>query len=180
MIKKGPWQVKNSKSVYKNPWLHVYEDQVIQPNGDKGAFTVVEMKMGISVLVMDDTNNVYLTKEFKYGIGKESLETISGGIDRGEDKLEAAKRELKEELGIVAEEWIDLGVIDPFTSVVVSPNYMYLARKLKFSKPNPEGTEIIKILKIKFDEVVKLVMESKITHGASVAVILKAKNYLGF
>ena len=92
--------------------------------------------------------------------------------------LDAAKRELREELGIEAEEWIELGYVNPFTSVVHSPGFLFLARKLRFTTQQREGTEIIRVLKMPFDKAVRLVMENKITHGQSVALILKAKEYL--
>lgn len=179
MNAKGPWKVTNSKNIYKNPWISVKEDEVIRPDGTKGIFGVVEMKPGVTILPYDDRGNVYLTKEYHYAVERETIEAISGGIDENEDKLEAAKRELEEETGIIASELIDLGVIDPFTTVVVSPNHLFLAKGLNFSEANPEETEDIKVIKTPMTEAIKMVMDSKITHGASVAVILKAKDYLG-
>ena len=52
-----------------------------------------------------------LTKEYHYAVERETIEVISGGIDKDEDKRDAAKRELKEETGILANELIDLGVL---------------------------------------------------------------------
>ena len=178
-IKKGPWTITDSKTVYKNPWINVREDKVIRPDGKEGIFGVVEMKPGVSVLPIDDEGSVYLIKEYHYAVECETVEAVSGGIDKGEAKEEAAKRELKEETGIIANEWIDLGAIDPFTTVVVSPNYLFLARGLEFSKAGPEGTENIKVIKTSLEEAIKLVMGSKITHGATTTLILKAKDYLG-
>jgi len=137
-IKKGLWTITESKKIYENPWISVKEDKVIRPDGKDGIFGVVEMKPGVSVLPLDNEGNVYLTKEYHYAVERETIEVISGGIDKDEDKEDAAKRELQEETGIVATELVDLGVVDPFTSVVVSPNYLYLAKGLAFSEANPE------------------------------------------
>jgi 8-oxo-dGTP pyrophosphatase MutT (NUDIX family) len=179
-IKKGPWTITDSKTVYKNPWINVREDKVIKPDGKEGIFGVVEMKPGVSILPIDDEGNVYLTKEYHYAVECETVEAISGGIDKGESKEDASKRELKEETGITANEWIDLGVIDPFTTVIASPNYMFLAKGLEFSKASPEDTENIKVMKVSMKEAIQWVMESKITHGATTTLILKAKDYLGY
>lgn len=179
MIRKnGPWTIKDSTVKYKNPWLEVREDQIIRPDGKDGIFGVVNMKAGVSVLPFDDEGYVYLTDEFHYAIEQDSVETISGAIDDGEKPLEAAKRELEEELGIKAEEWIELGMINPFTTVITSPAYLFLAKKITFGKPHQEGTENVKEVKVKFEEAVKLVMESKITHGPSCVLILKTKEFL--
>jgi len=178
-IKKGPWTVIDSKTVYRNPWIDVREDKVIRPDGKDGVFGVVKMKPGITILPVDDQKNVYLTQEYRYAIERETVEAVSGGIDEGENKELAAKRELKEELGITANEWIDLGVVDPFTNAIESPSYIFLAKGLNFSGSNPEGTERIKIVKTPFKQAIKWVMENKITHGATATLILKAKDYLG-
>lgn len=127
---KGPWQVKSTKTIYKNPWMKITEDKVLRPDGKDGIFGVVQMKPGVTILAIDSKNNVYLTEGYHYAVGRISLEAISGGIDKDETKLDAAKRELKEESGLVAGKWTYLGVIDPFTTVVTSPNHLYLAQDL--------------------------------------------------
>lgn len=178
MIKRGPWKIKKKILKYKNPWIEVHEDQVVRPDGKPGIFGVVNMKSGISVLPMDDKGYVYLTNEFHYAIGRKTIEAVSGAIERKEKPIKAAKRELREELGMVAEKWTNLGIVDPFTTVIKSPAHLFLARSLSFVAKNPEGTEIIKMIKIKLEGAVKMVMESKITHGPSCVLILKVKNYL--
>lgn len=176
--KNGQFIIKSSVQKYKNPWITVTEDQVIRPDGKPGIFGVVRMKAGISVLPMDEDGYVYMTEEFHYVLGKECIEVVSGGIDSNEDPIGSAKRELKEELGIEAEEWVDLGVVNPFTTVVESPAKIFLARKLKFGKDDQEATENIKLVKVKLEEAVKMVMESVITHGPSCVLILKVNEYI--
>ena len=123
--KNGPWRVIESAVKYENPWISVREDKVLRPDGKEGIFGVVNMVPGVSVLPVDDEGNVYLVKEYKYGTEKETIEVISGGYEAGEDRLGAVRRELKEETGLEAAEIIELGFIDPFTSVINCPNYLY-------------------------------------------------------
>jgi len=177
-IKKGSWTVVGSKVVYKNPWIKVREDKVIRPDGKNGIFGIVTMKKGVTILPYDDNGKVYLTKEYQYSVERVSIEAISGGIDDKESILDAAKRELKEEAGLVAEDWVDFSFVDPFTSVVVSPNYLYLVRGLSRVKQNQEGTETIKIIKVPFSKALDWAMNGKITHSATVVLILKAAIYL--
>ena len=177
--KKGPWTVTESRSVYRNPWITVREDKVVQPDGDEGVFGVVEMKPGVLVLPVDDDGNAYLVREYRYTLDRETIEAIAGGIDADEPAKEAARRELREEGGITAEEWLELGVIDQLTEVVVAPCHLFLARRLAFAPPKREGTESIKVVKVPFDQALGWVMDNTITHAGSVALILKAKRYLG-
>jgi ADP-ribose pyrophosphatase len=175
----GPFVINESNVKYKNNWIEVVEDKVTRPNGQPGLFGIVNYISGVAVLPLDEEGFVYLTEEFHYALEAADIEAVSGGIDPGEEPSAAAKRELKEELGIEATEWIDLGTVNPFTTVIKSPQRMYLAKQLTFGESHQEETEDIKLVKIKFEEAVKMAMDSKITHGPSALLILKAKNYLG-
>ena len=178
MNQKGPFKQIDSREIYKNKWINLREDKVIRPDGKEGIFGIIEMKGGSSVLAMTDNGLVYLTKEYKYGIGRDSLELMSGGMDMGETPLRAAQRELREELGLEAKEWIDLGFVDPFTTIIKSPNYMFLARGVSEIDWTPDEGEPLEIIKVPFSKAIQMVMESQITHSASCVLILKAARYL--
>jgi ADP-ribose pyrophosphatase len=178
MEQRGPWKVIKKALKYQNPWMEVVEDEVIRPDGKGGIFGTVRIKDGISVLALDDEGYAYLTDEFHYALGRHSIEVVSGGIESHETPVEAAKRELQEELGIIAEHWTHLGNVHPFTTTVNSNAILFLAEKLTFTKPKPEGTEKISTIKVKFDHIVNKVHESEITHAQSCVLILKTDNLL--
>src|ERR1019366_5564826 len=102
----------------------------------------------VCVLAMDADGSVYLTEEFHYAVGRVTLEAVSGGIEAGETPLDTAQRELREELGIVAGKWTELGVVDPFTANVVSPTRLFLAQELTFAETKHEGTELIRSVRV--------------------------------
>ena len=91
---------------------------------------------------------------------------------------DAARRELREELGIEAEEWTELGVVDLDTSIVNCRAHLFLARRLKFSEKDEDATEEIEPVRLTLAEAVHWVMESRITHGPTCALILKAARLL--
>jgi ADP-ribose pyrophosphatase len=169
----GPWKIVASHEVYRDPWISVRKDDVIRPDGKNGTYSYVHLKPGVCVVAVDDDGFIYLTEEFHYGVGRSTIEGVSGGIEPGEDALITAQRELKEEIGIDAEEWRDLGIVDPFTANVVSPTRLYLARGLHFGDHAPEGTELIRRVKMPLREAIDWVMEGRITHGPSGVLILK-------
>lgn len=174
----GPWQILARQEVYRDAWLEVTRDEVIRPDGAPGTHCIARLKSGISVLAVDENRTVYLTEEFHYAVGRTMIEVVSGGIEADEDPQVAARRELQEELGITGGEWIDLGVCDPLTSVVVSPTRLFLARKLVFGPTAPEGTERIRCHTVSLAEAVHMVLDSRITHGPSCVLILKANHML--
>jgi ADP-ribose pyrophosphatase len=172
--KNGPWTIKRTQRIYQNEFIEVAEDEVIQPDGKDGKYATVEMKAGVCTLAIDDADNVYLTRQFRYALGAESIEVIAGGMDEG-SPLENAKREAKEELGIEAEEWIGLGTAETDTSIVHSTAHFFVARRLKFTKPEREGTEQMETVKMSFDEALEKVLSGEIKHSLSCLLILKAK-----
>ena len=101
-ISHGPWQILNTTQVYTDPWLSVQKDDVIRPDGLPGTHSVVTIKSGICVLAWQN-EDVFLTREFHYAVGRTTLEAVSGGRDHNEPPIAAARRELAEELGIFAD-----------------------------------------------------------------------------
>ncbi|MBI3839074.1 MAG: NUDIX hydrolase [Planctomycetia bacterium] len=177
--RRGPWQIISRREVYRDAWIDLSRDEVIRPDGTPGSHCIVRLKSGVSVLPLDERGMVHLTEEFHYGVGRTTIEVVSGGIEPDEDPLATARRELQEELGITAREWIDLGICDPFTSVVVSPTRLFLARGLDFGPTTLEGTELIRRHAVPLAEAVQMVLDSRITHGPSCVLILKADYLLG-
>lgn len=169
----GPWTILESRDVYQDSWVGLRLDQVIRPDGQPGTFTTVRVKPGVCVIAVDDKQNVYLTKEFHFAVGRITLEGVSGGVEVGESPLASAQRELREELGILAKSWTCLGVVDPFTSAVLSPTQLFLAQDLSFIDKSPEGTELIETICMSLSAAVEAVLNSQITHAASCVTILK-------
>jgi ADP-ribose pyrophosphatase len=179
MRENGPWKIKNTTARYRSELIELYEDDVIKPNGEPGTYAVARIKPGVSVLPLDDEGNIYLAKDFRYAVGRETLEAVAGGIDEGEPEPDAARRELKEELGIEADDFVKLGQVDPMPSLVDSPSHLFLATgRLRFKEQELEAGENVRAVKMKLGEAVRLVLQSEITHGSSCVLILRADAYL--
>jgi ADP-ribose pyrophosphatase len=170
----GPWKILSSAQKYKDEFIEVNVDSVITPDKKDGKYATIDMKPGVCTLAIDDENNVYLIEQFRYALGANSLEVIAGGMDEG-DALENAKREAKEEVGIEAGEWIELGTAETDTSIVRSTAHFFVARQLKFGETKREGVEVMKTVKLSFDEAVEKVLSGEIKHALSCLLILKAK-----
>jgi 8-oxo-dGTP pyrophosphatase MutT (NUDIX family) len=172
------YECRSSREVYRNPWIRVTEDKVVRPNGKDGIFGVVHMRPGSTIIALTVREEVYLVREYKYALGTVSLEAVSGGLDGEETPLEGAKREMQEELGIVAETWTDLGVLHPFTTIIDSPNHMFLAEGLTIGADNPDEGEELAVEIVPFTIALQWVMDGTIIHGASCTAILKVAQIL--
>jgi 8-oxo-dGTP pyrophosphatase MutT (NUDIX family) len=173
----GPYSVLHSRPVYENPWLKLREDRV-RRQGQDSVYGVVTMKAGVTVLPVEPNGDVYLVREFKYALGDHSLEAISGSLESGETPDQAGLRELSEECGLAATEWIDMGRINPFTTIVHSPNHMFLARGLVKERRVRDPGEVLEVVRMPLEEAFYAVLRGGITHGASCVLILKAKLFL--
>ncbi len=176
--KYGPWTIKETQTVYEDSFVEVQLDQVVRPDAQDGQHVVVYMKAGVCVLPLDEEKNVYLTSEFHYGIGRQSLEGVSGGIESGESAQETARRELAEELGLAAEHWKLLTSVDPFTTIVVSPTQLFLATGLSSVPIALEGTEQIESVQLPLSQAVQMVTEGEITHAPTCVLLLLASAQL--
>lgn len=171
--KHGPWTIESSRDVYSDPWIVVRRDEVTRPDGAPGSYATVQLKSGVCVIAIDGQQNLQLTREFHYAVGRDTIEGVSGGIEDGESAIEAAHRELAEEIGFTARRWTHLGKIDPFTAAIYSTVDLYLAQELSPCETAPEGTELISCVSLPLDQAVQAVRDSDITHAPTCVAILR-------
>lgn len=170
---RNPWKTLSSVVKYKNPWITVREDQVIRPDGKPGIYGVVETRVATGVLALDDENNLYLVGQYRYPLDFYSWEIIEGGAETDEDPLEACKRELQEETGLIASHWEPLGHEIHLSNCHSSERgFLYVARGLKHVGANPEGTEELRIKKVPWKEAMDMVTRGEITDAMSIMAIL--------
>ena len=146
---------------------------MIRPDGQPGTYATVQLKSGVCVVALDEQQNIHLTQEFHYAVGRVTVEGASGGIEENETARQAAERELAEELGLRAERWTHLGQIDPFTAAVHSTVDLYLAEELQHGGTDLEGTELIEHVQFPLDQAVEMVCSSQITHAPTCVAILR-------
>ena len=175
----GPWLIRHTSQPYEDPWVRVTRDEVTRPDGQPGSYCVITLKPGVCVIALDHEDRVRLTREFHYAVGRVTIEGVSGGRDDQEPPLAAAQRELREELGLTAGTWLDLGSVDPFTANVYSPTQLFLAQDLTEGSAQLDGTEVIEPHTVSFSEAIEMVMNGVITHAPTCTALLKAARHLG-
>jgi 8-oxo-dGTP pyrophosphatase MutT (NUDIX family) len=178
MKQHGPWTIKETRRVYRDEFMEVSEDEVIRPDGKDGTFATVKFKDGAGILALDDDGLCYLVKEFRYALGREDVTIVGGTIDEEEAPIEAARRELREELGIEAEEWTEMGRMHHSTSMVDSTTTLFLARKLTFRKKDEDSGEVLETVKMPFTEAIEKALNGEFTHATTCVLILRARHHL--
>ncbi len=173
MTRRGPWTIQESRDVYQDPWLRVQRDEVIRPDGLPGSYATVHIKCGVCVIAIDRENQVHLTREFHYAVGRLTVEGVSGAIEESETAQQAAQRELAEELGLVAQSWQHLGQVDPFTASVYSTVDLFVASGLSRCERALEGTEVIEPVDYSLERTIEMVRNGEITHCPTCIALLR-------
>ena len=175
----NPWKTTSTKGIYENPWISVREDQVINPSGNPGIYGVVHFKnKAIGIIPVDEEGYTYLVGQYRYALEEYSWEIPMGGGPIGIDILASAKRELKEETGLIANKWTNVARIHTSNSVTDEEGFIFLAQELTQGETEFEDTEDLKIQKLHLREAVEMVMDNEITDSLSVGGILKVAKLL--
>lgn len=172
----NPWITKKSEHIYESPWIKVTKHDVLNPVGNPATYSVVNFKnLAIGVLPIDNEGFTWLVGQWRYPIEEYSWEIPEGGGPLNIDPLESAKRELKEETGIVASDFKEIMRLHLSNSATNELAIVYLAKNLVFNEAEPEESEVLQVKKIHISEAFEWVMQGKITDAISVAAILKVK-----
>jgi 8-oxo-dGTP pyrophosphatase MutT (NUDIX family) len=177
---KNPWELVSTKPVYENPWIKVREDQVINPSRNPGIYGVVSFKnKAIGIVPLDENNFTWLVGQWRYPLEEYSWEIPEGGGPLGNDPLESAQRELKEETGYTAAKWTFLARMHTSNSVTDEEALIFLAENLTPGESEPEETEQLLLKKIHLSQAVEMVMNNQITDSMSVYALLKVARLRG-
>jgi 8-oxo-dGTP pyrophosphatase MutT (NUDIX family) len=168
-----------SREVYVNPWIRVREDQVLRPDKKPGIYGVVEFAgYALGVVPVTDDLDTILVGQWRYTLGRYSWELPEGGGDKSVSPQASAARELVEETGITAEEWIDLGGFDLSNSVTNETGYVFLARKLTFGEARPDGDEVLRIRRLPLAEARQMCLDGRITDAVTIIGVFRAWEWL--
>jgi 8-oxo-dGTP pyrophosphatase MutT (NUDIX family) len=169
----NPWTALSSRLVYENPWIRVREDQVLRPDGQPGIYGVVEFKnRAVGVLPVDDEGCVWLVGQYRYPLQAYSWEIPEGGSPATETPEETARRELREETGLIAGKLELMATSHLSNSVCDEIGYIYRATELTHGPSDPEGTEELHARRVPWDEAWAMLRRGEITDSMSVIAIL--------
>jgi 8-oxo-dGTP pyrophosphatase MutT (NUDIX family) len=174
----NPWKIISSKIMYKNPWMRIREDTVITPTGGDGIYGVMESNDSVMVTVLNDKKELYLIHTFSYPAASWNWELPGGGGDE-QNPIDASKRELEEETGIIAHTWKKLGETRVCNGFMTERMSTYLATDLSFTGTKEISNEQIdKARFVPMDEVDAMIRRGEVNDGQSITGIHLAQKWL--
>lgn len=165
-----------SDHIYKGRIINLYNDKIKLPDGNEGYREYVKHPGGICVVPIGKENEIYLVRQYRYPYGEEVLEIPAGKRDSAsEDTLEGGKRELKEELGLTAENFLFLGEFYPTPGYTDEVIYMYAAWGLTEGETSPDEGEFVEKVTVPLERLVEKILNGEIKDGKTQAAVLKVK-----
>jgi len=169
-----------SSLIYDGCIVHLYRDNIELPNGKQATREVIRHIGAVCVLPLTDKNEVICVRQYRYPFAKMLLELPAGKLDsKDENPEEAARREMREEVGALCKRLDYIGDIYPSPAILDEVIRMYIARDLTYTNTNPDDDEFLNIEYIPFDTLINMVVNGEIRDGKTQTALLKAKIILG-
>ncbi|MBR2043481.1 MAG: NUDIX hydrolase [Clostridia bacterium] len=167
----------SSQTVFKGRIITLKKDVALLPDGSEASREFIEHPGGVCVVPLTDKNEVLMVRQFRYPYKEVVLEIPAGKKDPGEDPFTTGKRELKEETGATAAEYIELGELYPSPGYCGEIIWMYGAKGLEFGEISPDDDEFLEVEKVPLKTAVEMIIKGEIKDAKTQSAILKI-NYL--
>jgi len=170
---------KERSKVYEGRVIDVSRESVVLPNGAHCELEIVEHPGGAASVALDAQGRVCLLHQYRHVAGGWLWELPAGKIDAGEDPLVTARRELLEETGCVAEQWLSLGMVNSSPGIFDEIVYLYLARDLSLGTAEREDHEVFEVHWIPFENALDWALAGRINDAKSVIGLFRAAKPIG-
>ncbi|MFA6921189.1 MAG: NUDIX hydrolase [Gallionella sp.] len=167
-----------SNAVYDGALLHVRRDTVRLPDGSTSVREYITHPGAVAVLALLDNGNLIMERQYRYASGCEFFEIPAGKIDHGEDILITGQRELLEETGYTAREWLHLTTTYPCIGYGDEKIYYFLARGLTIQERRLDDGEFLEVFELSLPDALDWVRLGKINDSKTIIGLFWLEKYL--
>ncbi len=140
-------EIVSTRLVYQGKIVTLRVDEIALPGGGTAVREVVEHPGAVVVAAVDDEGYVYMVRQYRHPVRRPLLELPAGGLEPGEAPLAAAARELREEVGLVADRWTPLGSFYSSPGFANERLYAFLAEDLTHVGSDPDDDEDLTVVR---------------------------------
>ncbi len=164
-----------TEDIFDGVILNVKRDQVRLPNGHQSVREVIRHVGAVCVVPVTEDGRVVVERQYRYPIDQVITEIPAGKLDsREENRLHGAQRELREETGITADRWTDMGLYYGAPAYSDEKITMYLAQELHLGRQHLDEDEFLNVEFVPIEELVEEILTGKISDGKTQTAVLKA------
>lgn len=170
-----------SKRIQKveGSYLQYHEDEVILSNGNKAIRELVVHPGAVSIAALTDSKEIIMVRQFRYPVGQVLYEIPAGKLEKEEEPLICAKRELQEETGFKAEKWARLSTFYTAPGFANETMHFFLAQDLTEDIAQPDDDELIEFEKVSLAKAGEMVRNGDIKDAKTILAVLWVSNLVG-
>lgn len=142
--------------------------RVREPNGREAIRDVVRHPGAVAVVALTDDGRICLVRQYRTALGRVTVEIPAGKLDPGEDPLDCANRELREETGMEADKMAFLTTIATSAGFADELIHIYMATGLHFAGSDPDADEFINVDLVELEELIDAVLDGRIEDAKTV------------
>jgi ADP-ribose pyrophosphatase len=163
---------------YRGPLFSFDSEDVTLPNGSRTELAFVRHPGSTAVVPLFDDNTVLMERQYRHAVEDHLLEIPAGTLELGELPLNCARRELEEETGYVAGDFIEISRLLILPAYSDEKIYLYLARDLSLSRQNLDQDEIIEVVKFPLEDTMNMIDDGKIIDALTILALQRTWIYL--
>lgn len=168
------YDIKNRKLVFDGNLCKVYTEDVLYPNDKYYPREKIEHVPGVCIAALNDNNEIVFVNQYRHAMGKDLLELPAGKVDSyQENYLDAAKRELQEECGVIAKKFLYCGEFVPSGAYLTEIVHLFFATDLTYTSQHFDEDEFIEIQWIPLNKAIEMANKNEIIDGKTLALLYK-------
>ncbi|MBQ7223924.1 MAG: NUDIX hydrolase [Erysipelotrichaceae bacterium] len=164
--------------VYQGRILKMTHDEVTFEDGSRGYRDVLHLPGAVAILAFDENGRILMVSQYRHAVEDEVLELPAGMLEKGEDPLVAAKRELQEETGYACGKIVHMTDFYTSPGVVKETLHLYLAGDLHYVHQNLDDDEFLRVRTVSRQEFEQMIFDNRIKDAKTIIAYLFWKNYL--